>query len=152
MTDPKFYKNYSVKNHLCTSGIVVRNGKVLLGNRIYHDASYWVSPGGRCDENEKPELAVIREVTEEIGVTDAKIVSRLGEKDGAYSDESGRDKVIVFKIATNQEPRLMEPEKFKEWRWFGLNELPDNLPTPQDKDFFKKAIKKSGKDATTHFS
>ena len=149
MTAPKFYKEYSVKNHLCTSGVIVRNGKVLLGHRIYHDASYWVSPGGRCDVNEKPENAVLREVAEEIGVTDARIVRRLGEKDGAYTDENGKDKVIVFEIATNQEPHLMEPEKFQEWKWFGLNEIPNNLPTPKDKSFFKKAINKHSNDTTS---
>lgn len=137
---PKFYKNQAIKNYLCTSGIIVRNGKILLGNRVYHDASYWVSPGGRCNENEEPETAVLREVTEEIGVTDAKIVRKLGEKEGAYSDKSGKDKVIVFEIATQQEPRLMEPEKFKEWKWFGIDEIPNNLPSPQDKDFFKKTL------------
>lgn len=137
---PKFYKDYSVKNHLCTSGVIVRAGKVLLGNRVYHDASYWVSPGGRCDVNEKPETAVLREVAEEIGVTDAKIILKLGEKEGAYSDESGKDRVIVFEIATQQEPRLMEPEKFKEWKWFGIDEIPNNLPSSQDKDFFEKAL------------
>lgn len=135
-----FYKDASIRNHICTSGVVIRNGKVLLGNRLYHDANVWIGPGGRCDEGESLEDAVIREVQEEIGVTDARIVRKLGEKDGSCRDETGKDKVIVFEIATDQEPRLMEPEKFKEWRWFGLNELPDNLPTPEDREFFMKAV------------
>ena len=135
-----FYKDAAVRNHLCTSGVVIRDGKVLLGNRLYHDADLWVGPGGRCDEGEAPEDAVLREVAEEIGVTDARIVRKLGEKDGAYADETGRDKVFVFEIATDQEPRLMEPEKFKEWRWFAIDEIPENLPTPEDRAFFIKAI------------
>ena len=137
---PSFYKDPQIKNHLCTSGVVVRDGKVLLGNRVYHDANVWVGPGGRCDEGETPEDAVLREVHEEIGVIDARIVRNLGEKDGAYQNEAGRDRVIVFEIATDQEPRLMEPEKFKEWRWFGVNEIPENLPTPEDREFFIKAL------------
>lgn len=138
---PQFYKNpVPPRNHLCTSGIVVRNGKVLLGNRLYHDADVWVSPGGRCDEGETPEAAVLREVAEEIGVTDARIIEKLGEKRGAYEDENGRDQVVIFKIGTDQEPKMMEPEKFKEWKWFGLDEIPENLPTPEDREFFKQAL------------
>ena len=131
-----FYKDPADRNHLCTSGVIVRNGKVLLGNRVYSDANMWVGPGGRCDDGESPEEAVLREVREEVGVTDARIVRKLGEKDGA----AGKDRVIVFEIATEQEPKLMEPEKFKEWRWFGIDEIPENLPTSEDRSFFAKAL------------
>ena len=135
-----FYSDKAVKNHLCTSGIIVRNGKVLLGFRHYKEISVWIAPGGRCETGEKPEDAVLREVSEEIGVSDAQIVRKLGEKDGAYEDETGKDKVMVYEIETKQEPRLMEPEKFSEWRWFGLDELPEKLIGQQNKDFFRKAI------------
>lgn len=124
---PDFYKTPSVKNHDCTSSVIVRDGKILLGLRHYHDVSLWVAPGGRCDPGELPETAVIREVEEEIGVTDARIVRELGEYPGAYADEAGRDIVHVFKVVTDQEPKLMEPEKFETWKWFGLDELPENL-------------------------
>ena len=141
MMNSKFYKEPSIKNHLCTSGVIVREGKVLLGNRVYNEANVWIAPGGRCDANEKPEDTLLREVAEEIGVTDAMIVRKLGEKDGAYADERGRDRVIVFEVHTQQEPRLVEPEKFRSWEWFGLNELPDNLLDPHDREFFEKAIR-----------
>jgi 8-oxo-dGTP diphosphatase len=124
---PQFYKTPSTKNHDCTSSVIARNGKVLLGLRHYHDVSLWVAPGGRCDLGETPEATVLREIQEEIGVTDASIVRQLGEYPGAYADETGRDRVIVFEVTTDQEPQLMEPEKFEAWRWFGLDELPANL-------------------------
>lgn len=129
------------KNHLCTSGIIVRQGKVLLGNRLYDDANVWISPGGRCENGESPETALLRELAEEIGISDARIVCKLGEKDGAYKDERGRDRVVVFRVVTAQEPRLMEPQKFREWKWFGFDELPKNLLDLADIDFFKIALK-----------
>ncbi|MDR3549253.1 MAG: NUDIX hydrolase [Candidatus Pacebacteria bacterium] len=126
---------------MCTSGIIIRQGKVLLGNRLYDDADVWISPGGRCEDGESPEAALLRELVEEIGVSDARIVCRLGEKNGAYKDTLGRDRVMVFKVFTTQEPRLMEPQKFREWKWFGLDELPKNLLDPADADFFTAALK-----------
>lgn len=143
MTEPKFYKDSSIKHHICTSSVIVRDGKVLLGLREYHERSVWISPGGRCDVGEEPEKTVLREIAEEIGVTDARIVRVLGEKEGAYEDTAGRDRVIVYEVFTDQEPVLMEPEKFREWRWFGLNELPENLMTPEaDREFFAKAVER----------
>ena len=130
------------KNHLCTSGIIIRDGKVLLGNRLYDDANVWISPGGRCEDGESPEVALLRELTEEIGISDARIVYKIGEKDGVYEDERGRDHVAVFMVATTQQPRLMEPKKFREWKWFGLDELPKNLLDHADAEFFKAALKK----------
>lgn len=138
---PQFYKTPSVKNHMCTSSVIVRDGKVLLGLRHYHDTSLWVGAGGRCNPGEEPEAAVLREVGEEIGVTDARIVMKLGEYPGEYQDEAGRDHVSVYLIATEQEPMLMEPEKFEEWRWFGFDELPENLINPvAARRFFAMAL------------
>ncbi|MCC6934522.1 MAG: NUDIX hydrolase [Candidatus Yanofskybacteria bacterium] len=138
---PKFYESHSPKNHNCTSSVIIRNGKILLGLRHYHDTSLWVAPGGRCDAGEAPESTVIREIEEEIGVTDARIVRKLGEYPGAYIDETGRDHVFVFEVATDQEPKLMEPEKFEKWQWFGLNEIPVNLISADlALSMFKKAL------------
>jgi 8-oxo-dGTP diphosphatase len=140
---PEFYKTPSIKNHLCTSSVISRNGKVLLGLRHYYDASLWVAPGGRCDMGESPEAAVIREVQEEIGVTDARVLRKLGEYPGVYADETGRDHVVVFEVATKQEPTLMEPEKFEKWQWFSLEEIPANIINPEIAlQCFQKALKR----------
>lgn len=131
----------NTKNHLCTSSVISRNGKVLLGLRNYTEGSFWIAPGGRCDDDESPETTVLREIQEEIGVSDASIIRLLGEKEGSYEDEAGKDRVLVFEITTSQEPQLMEPEKFSEWRWFSYDELPDNLLNPDvDRAFFAKAL------------
>ncbi|OHB14256.1 MAG: hypothetical protein A2431_02780 [Candidatus Zambryskibacteria bacterium RIFOXYC1_FULL_39_10] len=45
---------------ICTAGIFVRDGKVLLELRNYEakhfvDGDFWTTPGGRCDEGEEIE-------------------------------------------------------------------------------------------------
>jgi 8-oxo-dGTP diphosphatase len=54
-------------------GIVLVNfeGKVLLQLRGKHDflyPNYWTLPGGKVEEGESPELAIVREVKEELGL------------------------------------------------------------------------------------
>lgn len=141
-SDYDFYQNRpKPKNHACATALIVRDEKVLMGLREYQKGSpLWTFPGGRCDFGEKPEDGLKREVVEEIGTTDLQIIRFLGKKEGAYRDESGIDEVHVFECSTKQEPRLLEPEKFLEWRWFGLDELPSNLIDQKDADFIRLVV------------
>ena len=51
-----------------------------------------------------------------------KITGYLGEVLGVKEG----DFVPMFLCETNQDARLMEPNKFSEWKYFDLNEFPDN--------------------------
>lgn len=113
---------------ICTAGIFLKDGKVLLGLRSYEakhyvDGDFWTTPGGRCDEGEEIETTLRREVEEEIGVKNFEIKEKLGVVPGAKEG----DEVHVFLCETTEGEKLMEPEKFKEWRWFDPKEIPDNF-------------------------
>jgi 8-oxo-dGTP diphosphatase len=113
---------------ICTAGIFLKDGKVLLGLRNYKtqqykDGDFWTTPGGRCDEGEGIETTLRREVEEEIGVKNFEIKEKLGIVPGAKEG----DEVHVFICETDEAAKLMEPEKFKEWKWFEPKEIPDNF-------------------------
>jgi 8-oxo-dGTP pyrophosphatase MutT (NUDIX family) len=61
------YSRSTMAGHITASGLVVRDGRVLL---IFHPyIKEWMQPGGHIDEDEDPIQAAIREVFEETGVT-----------------------------------------------------------------------------------
>lgn len=117
----------------------MREGKVLLGLRNYKtqqykDGDFWTTPGGRCDEGEDVETTLRRETEEEIGVKNFEIKKELGVVPGAKEGDS----VHVFLCETEEEARLMEPEKFTEWKWFDPQEVPDNFLNPDILEIIKK--------------
>ena len=113
----------------CPSAFIVKDGKVLKGLRNYtpdkwKEVSVWISPGGRCEPGETIEQAIRREVQEEVGITDLTILYFIGEVPGAKEG----DIVPIFFCTTSQEPKLMEPEKFSEWKWVPLAEYLQGEP------------------------
>lgn len=116
---------------MCPVAFIFREDKLLIGLRNYtpdkwKEVSVWTTPGGRCDDGETLETTLRREATEEIGITDLKITDYLGTVPGAKEG----DIIFVFKAKTNQEPRLMEPEKFSEWKWCPITKIPNNFINP----------------------
>jgi 8-oxo-dGTP diphosphatase len=54
---------------------ILRDGHILMVRHHYDRRDYWTLPGGGVEQGETPELAVLREVREEVGLSG--IVSRL---------------------------------------------------------------------------
>lgn len=108
--------------------IVNENNEVLLHKRtVPAEKDHWCIPGGRLEMFEKLEDAVIREVKEEIDV-DVKIERIMGVCDHIIEAEKAHWVAMSYlcKI-TNGEPKIMEPDKASEMRWFKLDNLPDKL-------------------------
>ena len=102
----------------CPIAIMMRDRKILTGHRHYKKISVWTVPGGRCDPGEVIQEALTREIQEEVGITEFEIIDFIGEVPGAKEG----DIVPMFFCITKQDFKLMEPEKFSEWRWVSKDE------------------------------
>ena len=102
-------------------------GQVLLGRRLStHGFGTWAPPGGKAEYDEMPTHCAARELREETGIITPKNEFHLV---GITSDIYPDSHYITLHYRVDGitcEPKLMEPEKCAEWRWFSL----DNLPGP----------------------
>ncbi|MEK7519805.1 MAG: NUDIX hydrolase, partial [Patescibacteria group bacterium] len=114
---------------ICPTAVLVKDKSVLLGFRNYtpdkwKTVSVWTTPGGRCDTGETVEQTLRREIKEEINITNVNIIDIIAEIPGAKEG----DVVTIFYCTTDQEPKLMEPEKFSEWKWVLIEEYLSGAP------------------------
>jgi len=120
-------------------GIVLFNkdGRVLIAERI-GSAGAWQMPQGGIDAGEAPEIAVFREMEEEIGTRNAAIIgmmedwicydfpTALGKElwNGKYRGQ--RQKWIALRfLGEDNDIKLnlhTEPE-FSQWKWVPLQDL-----------------------------
>ncbi len=122
-------------DQLCFFALIKKDDKILMGLREYKKGNpVWTYPGGRGQPNETMIETLKREIKEEIGVSKLNFVRMIGQKDGVKVG----DKVYFIECEIFEEPRLMEPEKFKEWRWHKINDLPENLIDPKDIKFIHR--------------
>jgi len=112
-------------------GVMIQNekGEVLMGSRLAPISGEWCFPGGSLEFGESIREATIREAEEETGlkISDLELIAVVEEK--RYIDIDNKYFIVVgFKAGEYQgEPKLMEPDKFKEWKWFSLNNLPGKM-------------------------
>jgi len=113
-------------------GVMIQNKKkeVLLGLRLgSHGAGEWSFPGGHLEFGETIFETAKREVKEETGleVNKFKLISVADEMRYIKSDGKHYLNIGLKTEYKNGEPKLMEPNRCKEWRWFSLDNLPNKL-------------------------
>ena len=127
--------------------MILDEGRVLLGHRAVnkrdtggiYETDCWTLPGGKQEYGEIIFEGAKRETKEETNLDIDKL-----ELFSAVDDIQPDRHYITLQIIAKEfsdELKTMEPMKEDEWRWFSLNDLPDNLYSPSEK--FIKAYLKS---------
>lgn len=113
-------------------GVMIKNnqGQVLLGLRQgSHGAGEWSFPGGHLEMGETIFATAKRETMEEVGleINEFELISVADELRYLVSDGKHYLNIGVLGKYQGGKPILMEPDKFKGWQWFALDNLPENL-------------------------
>ena len=102
-------------------GIVFNNKRqVLVGQRVVKDQYYkkWEFPGGKLEQNESAEDALIRELKEELSI-DVKNFSDLMLVDHDYPDRQVRLHVFVVDRFSNE----IDAAEGQAIRWVEIDQL-----------------------------
>ena len=131
------------KYRKCVGIMILNNSnEILVGRRIDHPSGFWQMPQGGIDENEIPEKAVWREMMEEIGTNNAKLIKTSKQwinytipKEtlatlpwgGKYIGQT--QKWFAFKfLGDDSEINVgTENPEFSEWKWSNHNLLVENI-------------------------
>ncbi len=117
---------------------------LLIGRYDHKDASgkrvLWSLPKGHIEEGETPELAAIREVAEETGIT-SSITKSLGVIDFWFMAGGKRiHKTVHHFMFTEVGGTLLAQEsEVDEVSWFPLAEIVDRLAYPDEKKLIAKS-------------
>ena len=122
------------------------------GNKIIvvsQNGNSWSLPKGHLDPGENEEEAATREIFEESGIQDVKIIEKLGEYERGRIGPDGQGEVLeqmkhitIFLCITNQEAlQPIDPEN-PAAEWLAIQDVADRLTHPKDKEFFHSVTPK----------
>jgi len=113
--------------------IVIKDGKILFGKRKgSHGAQTWCFPGGHLEPGEELTETALREIAEEAGINvDLIDKSPISATNDIFEKEDKHFLTVYLRAKhLSGEPKILEPEKLKEWKWFSWENMPDNLFLP----------------------
>ena len=110
------------------AAIIIDDGKVFATQRGYGDfKGGWEFPGGKIDEGETPEEAIVREIKEELDI-DIQVENYLSEKVFNYPEKDINLIALECK-KINGDIKLLEHE---DYRWVANSELSNFEFAPAD--------------------
>ncbi|WP_420560045.1 RNA pyrophosphohydrolase [Tepidicaulis sp.] len=143
----------------CVGVMLLNNeGKVWIGNRLAGEGlpagNHWQMPQGGIDKGELPEHAAFRELHEETGTRNAKIIAEAREwfrydlppeliGKGLKGKFRGQEQKWFAMRFTGQDGDIdimaHEEQEFSEWRWADIDELVD-LIVPFKRPVYEQVV------------
>ena len=135
--------------------ILNQDNSILVGRRLDHPSGFWQMPQGGIDNNEVPQDAVWREMKEEIGTNNVKLIFTSsqwlnyeipeetliklpwGKK---YIGQTQKWFVFRFIGEDNEINVGTENPEFSEWKWISHKDILNNV-VPFKKNLYIEVLK-----------
>jgi len=133
-----------MKKTTSAGGVVLNpDGHVLV---VSQHGTSWSLPKGIIEPGEDEETAALREIEEESGLRNVRIIRKLGEyerfrmnKDGG-DDRSGQKHIHIYLCRTEEtDLKPIDPEN-PEARWVKPDDVADLLTHPKDREFYLSVL------------
>ena len=125
---------------MSAGGVVTKkvNEKLYVLLVIYPDGSGLCFPKGHVGKNESIEEAALREVKEETGLTDLKIIKKLGIVTRHSTEDDGTKVEKDIHLFLMETKNYNHSESDEDCGWFTIDEGIKKLAVPQEAEFLKK--------------
>jgi 8-oxo-dGTP pyrophosphatase MutT (NUDIX family) len=116
--------------------------RILL---LQHEAGKWMLPKGTIEAGETPEAVALREVAEETGLRNVRIVRDLGEERYLFfwrSEDTYYDKTVhyyLMEFLGGEEARPQQEEGFVRCDWVSLPEALERIKYKETREVVRRA-------------
>lgn len=122
--------------------MLLRDGEILLGHRNddaekasseLHGEGTWTMPGGKMHFGESFEDACAREAMEETGISISKDKLKLISLTNDMVPDAHFITAGFLCEEFLGEAQVMEPDEITQWKWYNIEDCPENMYPPSRK-------------------
>lgn len=124
-----------------SAGTIVFRGSPPQFLLLHYTGGHWDFPKGNIEQGENPQQTALRELAEETGITEAKIIPGFQGKISYFYRRKGETvykEVMFFLIATSQKEVTISHEHVG-WEWLPYEEALKKLTFENARTTLKKA-------------
>ena len=132
-----------MKKERSAGAIVFKKDKEINYLLLHYEAGHWDLPKGHIEENESEQQTLKREIEEETGIKDAKIVHGFKEKIQYYFKFKNEliSKEVVFYLAKTKTKQIKISFEHIGFEWLSFEEAKEKLTYKNAKLILEKANK-----------
>lgn len=131
----------NVRREKSAGAVVFRRGRQREFLLLHYGKSHWGFPKGHIEESETEEQALLRELKEETGIEDARILPGF-RKEVAYFFRKGKSTVsksVSFRLLETKTLEVRLSQEHSGFKWLPFEQAIERLSFKNTKELLKKA-------------